>query len=149
MLRACLAQSRDMSQEPEVIDERAARRLARLQGPRLSRELETIRAMMRIWCRDHHHTPDGLCESCSRFMDYATKRLAACPYGEDKPTCENCQIHCYGPEEREQARVMMRYAGPRMMIYHPLRAIRHLIDNRRPAPPKPRNQGNKGGQTKG
>lgn len=128
-----------MSQDAPI-DERAARRLARLQGPRLSRELETIRAMMRIWCRDHHGTAEGLCAECSEFMDYATKRLASCPYGEEKPTCGNCQIHCYGPQEREKARVMMRYSGPRMMIYHPIHAVRHLLDNRRPAPPKPRNR---------
>ncbi|MEF9995893.1 MAG: nitrous oxide-stimulated promoter family protein [Burkholderiaceae bacterium] len=134
-----------MSQDPAPIDERAARRLARLQGPRLSRELGTIKAMVRIWCRQHHANQsaaaDGLCSDCASFMDYASKRLASCPYGEEKPTCENCQIHCYGPAEREQARVMMRYAGPRMMIYHPIRAVRHLLDNRRVAPAKPRNHG--------
>lgn len=129
-----------MNQDSPPLDERAARRLARLQGPRLSRELGTIAAMARIWCRDQHGTADGLCPECAAFMEYATKRLASCPYGEEKPTCENCQIHCYGPTEREQARVMMRYAGPRMMIYHPIRAVRHLLDNRRPAPAKPRNK---------
>ncbi|MEG1030129.1 MAG: nitrous oxide-stimulated promoter family protein [Brevundimonas sp.] len=122
-----------MSQDPAPIDERAARRLARLQGPRLSRELETIKAMVRIWCRQHHANQSAAAD--------ASKRLASCPYGEEKPTCENCQIHCYGPAEREQARVMMRYAGPRMMIYHPIRAVRHLLDNRRVAPAKPRNRG--------
>jgi hypothetical protein len=33
---------------------------------------------------------------------------------------------------------MMRYAGPRMMWRHPLLALSHVLDGKRPAPPKPR-----------
>jgi hypothetical protein len=28
---------------------------------------------------------------------------------------------------REQVKVVMRYAGPRMLLHHPLLALRHLI----------------------
>ena len=112
-------------------------RLARLLAPRLARELKTIRAMLRIACHDQHGTADGLCGECAALADYAAKRLALCPYGADKPTCVNCRIHCYGPRQREQVRDMMRYAGPRMMLRHPYLAVMHVIDGRRPAPPKP------------
>jgi hypothetical protein len=99
-------------------------------------------AMLRIYCRDHHgdapRRDEALCDECGALFDYARKRLAGCPYGPDKPTCANCQIHCYGPQQREQTRVMMRYAGPRMLWRHPWLAIAHIIDGRRPAPPKPR-----------
>lgn len=120
----------------------AERRAARLASGRLARELNTIRAMLRIYCRDHHGSADRneaqLCGECAELFDYARKRLAGCPYGPEKPTCANCQIHCYGPQQREATRVMMRYAGPRMMWRHPLLAIAHLLDGKRPAPPKPR-----------
>ena len=120
----------------------AERREARLETPRLSRELKTIGAMLRIYCRDHHgsaaRSESGLCEECAELFDYARKRLAGCPYGPDKPTCANCQIHCYGPRQREATRVMMRYAGPRMMWRHPWLALAHVLDGKRPAPPKPR-----------
>jgi hypothetical protein len=120
----------------------AERREARLATPRLTRELNTIGAMLRIYCRDHHDVQpvhgDGLCEECGGLFEYARKRLAGCPYGPDKPTCANCQIHCYGPRQREATRVMMRYAGPRMMWRHPLLALAHVLDGKRPAPPKPR-----------
>ncbi len=112
-------------------------RLARLAASRLARELKTIRAMLRIACRDRHGTADGLCAECSALADYAAKRLALCPYGPDKPTCVNCRIHCYGPRQREQVRETMRYAGPRMVLRHPVLAIMHVVDGRRPAPPKP------------
>jgi hypothetical protein len=112
-------------------------RLARLAASRLARELKTIRAMLRIACRDRHDTAEGLCAECEALADYAAKRLALCPYGPDKPTCVNCRIHCYGPRQREQVREMMRYAGPRMMLRHPYLALMHVVDGRRPAPPKP------------
>ena len=112
-------------------------RLARLATSRLARELETIRAMLRIACHHRHGTAEGLCADCEALADYAAKRLALCPYGPDKPTCVNCKIHCYGPRQREQVRDMMRYAGPRMMLRHPYLAIMHVVDGRRPAPPKP------------
>jgi hypothetical protein len=35
---------------------------------------------------------------------------------------------------REQVRVVMRRAGPRMLLRHPLLGIRHLLDGRRPVP---------------
>ena len=102
------------------------------------REQQTIRAMLTIWCRDRHGTHGELCAQCQDLIAYTNKRLAGCPYGAEKPTCTNCQIHCYGPREREHVREVMRYAGPRMLWRHPLLAIMHVVDGRRPAPPKPR-----------
>ncbi len=103
--------------------------------PRLLRELRTLEAMTA--------TPDAgaapaLCASCRELMNYAAKRLAVCPYGEDKPVCAKCKIHCYGPAPREEVRVIMRYAGPRMTLRHPWLALGHLLDKRYPAPDKPR-----------
>lgn len=115
------------------------RRAARMATPRLRREKQTLSAMLRIYCADHHApVPGGLCPECAALQDYADKRLAACPFGPDKPTCANCQIHCYGPQQREAVRQVMRHAGPRMLLKHPLLALAHLVvDGRRPAPPKP------------
>jgi hypothetical protein len=122
----------------------AARRAARLAAPRLARESKTVAAMLRIYCRGHHGAaPRGetaLCAECASLQDYAQKRLAGCTYGPDKPTCVNCPIHCYGRRQREAMRAVMRYAGPRMLWRHPLLAVAHLIDGRRPAPPRPNSQ---------
>lgn len=125
-------------------DRGAARRAARLATPRLSREQRTMAAMLRIFCKDQHadasRNEAGLCAECEALANYARQRLAGCPYGPDKPTCANCQIHCYGPKQREQVRQMMRHAGPRMLARHPWLAIMHMIDGRRAAPEKPRNR---------
>ncbi len=124
----------------------AARREARLATPRMKREFDTLAAMLRIYCHDHHGAPaldeQGLCAECGELLAYARKRLAGCPFGPEKPTCANCQIHCYGPRQRETTRVVMRYAGPRMLWRHPWLALAHLlVDGRRPAPPRPRGGG--------
>ncbi len=104
--------------------------------PRLLRELETIEAMTRIYCADHHDAPHP-CADCQALMTYASKRLAVCTYGEDKPVCAKCQIHCYGKAMREKVRDVMRYSGPRMILRHPWLALMHVVDKRHVAPPKP------------
>jgi hypothetical protein len=107
--------------------------------PRLARELATIRAMVGIWCRDRHRTPGYgvLCAECRGLMEYATRRLDRCVFGDDKPTCANCKVHCYNAEMRERVRDVMRYAGPRMLLRHPVLALSHIADGRRAAPDLP------------
>ena len=104
----------------------------RLDG-RLKREHETLVCMTRIYCEHHHQDPEGadLCQECARLMQYAHRRLEKCPYGARKPTCANCPIHCYKPAQRQMARDVMRFAGPRMAFRHPWRALTHLFDKMR------------------
>lgn len=102
---------------------------------RRAREFRTIAAMLRMYCRAHHGaTERELCPDCAALHDYAHRRLARCVFGEAKPTCATCTVHCYKPAMRNQVRRVMRWAGPRMLWRHPLLAIRHLIAERRPAP---------------
>lgn len=106
--------------------------------PRLARELATLAAMIRIYCHDVHAEDDGLCDGCAALLAYATRRLDRCVFGDGKPTCAKCTVHCYSAALREQVRVVMRYAGPRMLWRHPVLALRHTLDGRRPAPTLPR-----------
>ena len=89
--------------------------------------------MVGIYCAAQHDTAGELCEVCSTFLDYAEVRLDKCPYGEEKPTCANCPVHCYKPQYRAQAKAIMRFAGPRMLLRHPLLTIAHYLDGRRSA----------------
>jgi hypothetical protein len=100
----------------------------------LARERLTMEKMVGIYCADHHpQVGRTLCAGCREFLDYAVRRLDKCPYGDDKPTCSNCPVHCYKPAQREQARQIMRYAGPRMLLRHPWLAITHQLDGFRKA----------------
>jgi len=109
--------------------------------PRLSRELATIRAMVEIHCRGVHGARARLCGECDALMAYATRRLDRCVFGDAKPTCANCKVHCYNAMMRERVRAVMRYAGPRMLLCHPLLALAHIIDGRRNAPGLAKRQG--------
>lgn len=95
---------------------------------RLERERYTIRVMIEIFCHGNHHVSDGLCTECQQLVDYAMQRIDKCPYQAGKPTCARCPIHCYEPAMREQIRQVMRYAGPRMILLHPLLTVRHYLD---------------------
>ena len=102
-------------------------------------EKKTVTAMVRIYCAEHHGRPDDLCATCTSLLRYSHARLDACPYGRDKPSCRACPIHCYRPAERERMQVVMRFAGPRMMLRHPWLAVVHLWKERfRKTPPRRR-----------
>jgi hypothetical protein len=99
---------------------------------RLGREFRTMRCMVEIYCADHHVAGGGMpCPDCEQFLAYAGRRLEKCPYGEDKPVCAKCPIHCYKRAQREQARAIMRYAGPRMLLSHPWLSLTHMFDKLR------------------
>lgn len=107
--------------------------------PRIKRERETIEKMGYLYCHTKHGSANGvLCEGCQELVDYALERLRRCPFQERKSTCAKCVVHCYKPEMREKVRVMMRYAGPQMLLHHPILAIRHLLDGTRKPPLLPR-----------
>jgi len=101
---------------------------------RIMREKKTLEIMIRIYCRGSHGNGESLCNDCQELLDYANRRVDDCPLIANKPTCLNCKIHCYEALRREKIRVVMRYAGPRMLSRHPALAIAHLIDGRRKAP---------------
>ncbi|MDD3108817.1 MAG: nitrous oxide-stimulated promoter family protein [Alistipes sp.] len=87
-----------------------------------------LRLMTEDYCRGHHHgTP--LCPSCSALLEYAETRIDRCPLGVKKSSCQRCSIHCYAAAPREQIRQVMRYAGPRLLLRHPIIALRHLLWN--------------------
>jgi hypothetical protein len=101
----------------------------------MRREARTVAAMADLSCTELHGTPQGeLCKACSRVLDYALLRLSKCRFQEGKTTCGNCRVHCYKPDMRERAREMMRTAGPRMPLRHPIMTLWHFLDSRRKEP---------------
>jgi hypothetical protein len=105
---------------------------------RRARELRTLEAMIRCYCRDHHPgAGESLCSACQDLLAYAARRLARCCYEESKPTCNRCPIHCYAPVQRSQVREVMRHAGPRILWQHPVLALWHWLDGLRRVPKIP------------
>ena len=78
-----------------------------------------------------------LCPECAALLDYALRRLDSCRFGDGKPSCRKCPVHCYRADMRERIRTVMRWAGPRMIFRHPIAATRHLLrELRSPEPAK-------------
>lgn len=82
--------------------------------------------MIALYCR--HCLQAGVApEEYRRLADYACRRLDHCRFGEHKPDCRSCPIHCYAPHEREAIRRVMRWAGPRMLWYYPADTLAYML----------------------
>ena len=96
-----------------------------MKNSRIEEEKKVVEQMIRLYC--HKKEGNGeLCQNCHELLDYAHSRLDRCRYGEEKPTCKKCPVHCYRPDMKERVRAVMRWSGPRMMLYHPVAAIKHI-----------------------
>ena len=134
---------------------------------RIAEEKKVVALMIRMYCRRHcrqqghngknsqtsqtsrttdtdqtdrtdaRHNTRPLCPECAALLDYALRRLDSCRFGNGKPSCRKCPVHCYRADMRERIRTVMRWAGPRMIFHHPLAATRHLLrELRSPEPVK-------------
>lgn len=97
------------------------------------REQQVVAEMIALYCRKKHGTgrKDELCSECRELCEYAQARSEHCPFMEQKTFCANCRVHCYKPDMRERIREVMRFSGPRMILYHPGMALWHLISSER------------------
>ena len=99
------------------------------------REKEMVSDMILLYCQKQHKSirkatglkKTDLCPECAELEAYARMRSDKCPFMETKTFCSNCKVHCYKKDMRERIRLVMRFSGPRMIFYHPVMAIRHLI----------------------
>ncbi|MGV8963061.1 MAG: nitrous oxide-stimulated promoter family protein [Candidatus Saccharimonadaceae bacterium] len=89
-------------------------------------EKKVVNKMITLYCKSNHKTKNGLCMSCKELNDYAFARLDRCPFGDNKPTCGSCTIHCYKSEKKEQIKKVMQFAGPRMLLLSPIYTILHF-----------------------
>lgn len=90
-------------------------------------EKETVQKMITIYCNEIHDTEKNeLCNDCLDQFDYAKKRIDNCFYGDQKPVCSKCKVHCYQPEMRNKIKEVMRYSGPRMLLKSPVLSLRYI-----------------------
>lgn len=95
------------------------------------KEQYVVEEMIKLYCRKNHkeynRQEKKMCPVCQELSDYAKLRSGKCPFMEKKTFCANCKVHCYKPQMREQIRTVMRFSGPRMILYHPVLAMWHVI----------------------
>jgi len=95
------------------------------------REKKIVAFMIRLYCKKNHGTKQQLCPDCQVLLDYAMLRSDKCPFMETKTFCSNCSVHCYRQDMREKIKGVMRFSGPRMLFYHPVLAVRHMIESKK------------------
>lgn len=95
------------------------------------REKQVVSLMISLYCRKRHKTKNGLCPDCAALEAYARQRSEKCPFMETKTFCSNCRVHCYKPKMRQKIREVMRFSGPLMIFYHPVMAVRHVIESKK------------------
>lgn len=93
------------------------------------KEQMVVREMIMLYCRKNHssYQKGKMCPECGELLTYAQERSEHCPFMEHKTFCSNCKVHCYKPAMREKIRKVMRFSGPRMLLYHPVLAIWHVV----------------------
>ena len=92
------------------------------------KDLKVLGLFTEVYCRCHHAgEKSGLicreldagklglgryryCAECREFLAYAILRRLRCPL-DPKPTCKECQVHCYRSGHRERVRQIMRFSG--------------------------------------
>lgn len=88
-------------------------------------EIETLSAMVGIYCRVRHGSA-APCPACEELLEEAAGRVARCPR-DPKPACRDCPASCWPPALRARLREVMRCAGPRLPLRHPLLALKHYL----------------------
>lgn len=98
-----------------------------MQLKKIEREKQTVSRMIQLYSL-HKLKTESLPEELKELELYAHNKLNKCKFQEKKPQCKKCPIHCYKPDMRNKIREIMRWTGPRMIIYSPINAIKHLLN---------------------
>ena len=84
---------------------------------KVDEDIKVLRQFIQIYCdtkhKDRAKTNEDdiiLCEECHDTLRYSSLRREYCPQNP-KPTCKNCEIHCYKPEYRQRIKDIMRHSG--------------------------------------
>lgn len=90
-------------------------------------EKKVVGKMIDLYASAHKDELSKLFE----LKEYAYKRIDCCPFMESKTFCSSCKIHCYQAEMRKEIKKVMRYSGPRMLLFHPILTISHALEDLR------------------
>lgn len=86
-----------------------------------AREKAVVALMIKIYAQQH----DDIV--ANKLLAYVNERIDKCPLMAKKTFCSRCKIHCYQTYYRQQIKKVMRYSGPRLIFYHPLLVIKHMM----------------------
>lgn len=98
----------------------------------MSEKPSLIETMIRIYCDGNcgvKSDKQTLCVDCQELLDYAKHRLENCPRTSTRTSCGRCDTPCYREPYKQKIRLVMKYAGPRMVFKHPIKTVKYVIDH--------------------
>lgn len=98
-------------------------------NPKKQKELDIVSKMIEIYCKLNHQTDGKLCEECQEILDYSKQRIERCPFTGTKTFCASCKVHCYKPDMKDKIKEVMRFSGPRLILYYPREVFLHAVDS--------------------
>jgi len=102
-----------------------------IENKRLQREKKTVGIMIKMYCNNHHKQNNNICENCNKLLLHALDKIDKCVFHQFKTVCSRCKVHCYKKVMRDKIKEVMRFSGSRLLIYHPMLGIKHLMDKYR------------------
>lgn len=93
---------------------------------RSQRELDTVKAMIRLYCKMLHRGAI-VCPECESLIEYVKNKVDDCRLADEKPTCLKCHRHCYHPAKRLQMAHVLRWALPKFFWRHPVQALQYKM----------------------
>jgi hypothetical protein len=89
--------------------------------------MKVLAKFIEVYCKSNHQNMKKgiwkdnlscitieLCNECIEIMNYSANRLSLCPL-DPKPSCKNCTVHCYAPEQRKKIKEIMRFSGIKLI----------------------------------
>ena len=94
---------------------------------RIEKDKRTLEFMIDLYCKKKHKLGLDDCPECKELYNYAANRLEKCKYGENKTSCKKCSSHCYHTDMKEKIKEVMRFSGPRVIIFRPHHYVRYIL----------------------
>ena len=83
----------------------------------VGKDLKVLEQFIQIYCETKHRGAEktekaglSLCAECHETLGYSRTRRQLCHF-DPKPTCKNCKVHCYKPDQRQRIKDIMRHSG--------------------------------------
>ncbi len=97
------------------------------------KKIKLVTKMIGMYCKKHHvqEMKGQLCDDCGALLDYTSTRTRKCRNLENGTFCAHCTTPCYAPDKRGKMRQVMKFSGPRLIFYHPVWVMKHILEDRR------------------
>ena len=88
---------------------------------KVEKDIRILEKFIQVYCDTKHKDSEkitmnnlDLCEECLETLNYSIQRREICSL-DPKPTCKNCEIHCYKTDQRQKIKDIMRHSGMHMI----------------------------------